>query len=129
MSVFRVILVRIFPHSNWTRKDTPYLSVFSPNAGKWTRITSNTDTFHAVVVISLKPRRRVHKCRMALLKFRKVYWTTTAMTSFYPKRAPPLVFYDKFCENFQSRFFTEYLQLTNSETRQIFRNFLSLIFA
>ena len=25
---------RIFPHSNWIRRDTEYLSVFSPNAGK-----------------------------------------------------------------------------------------------
>ena len=25
---------RIFLHSNWIRRDTPYLSVFSPNAGK-----------------------------------------------------------------------------------------------
>ena len=27
-------LVRIFPYSDWIRRDTPYLSVFSPNAGK-----------------------------------------------------------------------------------------------
>ena len=27
-------LVRIFPHSDWIRRDTPYLSVFSPNTGK-----------------------------------------------------------------------------------------------
>ena len=24
-----------FPHSDWIRRDTLYLSVFSPNAGKW----------------------------------------------------------------------------------------------
>ena len=24
----------IFPHSDWIRRDTPYLSVFSPNSGK-----------------------------------------------------------------------------------------------
>ena len=28
------VLVRIFSHSNWIRRDTPYLSIFSPNAGK-----------------------------------------------------------------------------------------------
>ena len=28
-------LVRIFPHLDWIRRDTPYLSVFSPNAGKF----------------------------------------------------------------------------------------------
>ena len=32
---FGDFLVRIFPHSDWIRKDTPYLSVFSPNAGKY----------------------------------------------------------------------------------------------
>ena len=34
VSVFRVILVRIFLHLDWIRRDTPYLSVFSSNAGK-----------------------------------------------------------------------------------------------
>ena len=28
-------LVRIFPHSDWIRRNTEYLSVFSPNAGKY----------------------------------------------------------------------------------------------
>ena len=34
VSVFRDFLVRIFPHSDWVRRDTSYLFVFSPNAGK-----------------------------------------------------------------------------------------------
>ena len=43
----------IFRHSHWIRRDTLYLSVFSPNAGKKeTRITPNTDTFHAVEAIA-----------------------------------------------------------------------------
>ena len=33
VSIFRVMT--IFSHSDWTRRDTPYLSVFSPNAGKY----------------------------------------------------------------------------------------------
>ena len=36
--VFGVSLVCIFPHSDWIRRDapyTPYLSVFSPNVGKY----------------------------------------------------------------------------------------------
>ena len=41
----------IFPHSDWIRRDTECLSVFSPNAGKMrTRITPNTDTFYAVSI-------------------------------------------------------------------------------
>ena len=35
VSVFGVILVRIFPHSHRKQSDTPYLSVFSRNAGKY----------------------------------------------------------------------------------------------
>ena len=42
-------LVLIFPHSDGIRKDTEYLSVFSPNAGKYGPEKSPyLDTFHAV---------------------------------------------------------------------------------
>ena len=50
VSVFGVILVRIFPHSDLMRRDTPYVSVFSPKCEKIrTRITPNADTFYAVL--------------------------------------------------------------------------------
>ena len=49
-----LFLVRVFPHSGWMRRDTSYLSVFSPNAGKYgTEITSYLGTFHAVSVMKL----------------------------------------------------------------------------
>ena len=35
MSVFGVFVVCIFPHSEWILRDTSYLSVFSPNLGKY----------------------------------------------------------------------------------------------
>ena len=35
VSVFGVFLLRIFPYLGWIRTDTPYLSIFSPNAGKY----------------------------------------------------------------------------------------------
>ena len=35
VSVFGVFLVGIFLHSNWIRRDIPYLSVFSQNARKY----------------------------------------------------------------------------------------------
>ena len=35
VSVFGVFLVRISPHLDWMRRDTPFLFVFSPNAGKY----------------------------------------------------------------------------------------------
>ena len=42
-------LVRIFPHSDGIRKDTSYLSVFSPNPGKYgLEKTPYLDTFHTV---------------------------------------------------------------------------------
>ena len=45
----QLFLVRIFPHSDWMRRDTKYLSVFSPNAGKdGPEITRYLDTFRAV---------------------------------------------------------------------------------
>ena len=41
-------LVRFFPHSDWIRRDTPYLSVFSPNAEKYgPEKTSYLGTLHA----------------------------------------------------------------------------------
>ena len=42
-------LVRIFPHSDWIRRDTSYLSVSSPNARKYRPgKTSYVNTFHTV---------------------------------------------------------------------------------
>ena len=47
-------MVRIFPHSDWIRRDAKYLSVFSPNAGKYgPEITPDLDTFHAVHILYL----------------------------------------------------------------------------
>ena len=45
-----LFLVRIFLYSDWIRRDTEYLSVFSPNTGKCgPEITQYLDTFHAVL--------------------------------------------------------------------------------
>ena len=44
-----VISGSYFPVSDWIRRDTEYLSVFSPNAGKYgPEITPYLDTFHTV---------------------------------------------------------------------------------
>ena len=45
VSVIGVILVRIFPHSDWIRRDTPYLRIQSVCGKMRTRITPNTNTF------------------------------------------------------------------------------------
>ena len=44
-------LVRIYPHSDWIRRDTSYLSVFGPNAGKYgPEKDPYLDTFHTVAM-------------------------------------------------------------------------------
>ena len=44
-------LVHIFPHSDRIRRDTSYLCIFSPNAGKYgPEKTPYLDTFHAVYI-------------------------------------------------------------------------------
>ena len=35
MSVFRAVVVRIYPHPDWIQRDTEHLSVFSSNVGKY----------------------------------------------------------------------------------------------
>ena len=45
----KLFVVRVFPYSNWIRRDTNYLSLFSQNAGKYEpEITPHLDTFQAV---------------------------------------------------------------------------------
>ena len=54
VSIFGAFLVRIFPHSDWIRRDTKYLSVFSPKAEIRNKKNPNTDTFHAVIWLLLR---------------------------------------------------------------------------
>ena len=54
----KFFLVRTFPHSDWIRTDTSYLSVFSPSAGKYgPEKTPYLDTFHGVLV-SVNPEEQ-----------------------------------------------------------------------
>ena len=54
MYVFGVILLCIFQHSDWIPRDTEYLSLFGPNAGKCgPDENSNTDSFYAVKIAIL----------------------------------------------------------------------------
>ena len=46
-------LVRIFPHSDWIRRDTSCFAVFSPNAKKYgPEKTPYLDTFHTVMCVT-----------------------------------------------------------------------------
>ena len=49
--VFGVLLVRIFPHSNWMRRDTQYLSVLSPKSGKYGPENSEYEHFSRSVML------------------------------------------------------------------------------
>ena len=87
VSVFGLFLVRIFLHTDWIRRDTPYLSVLSPNAGKYApEKTPYLDTFHAVIlvhfrltnnryctVISVKLLQKFNVLKSKLWIFAKVY--------------------------------------------------------
>ena len=45
-------LARIFAHSDWIRRDTEYLLLFSPNPGKYgPEKTLYLDTFHEVTAL------------------------------------------------------------------------------
>ena len=75
VSLFGVILVRIFPHSDWIQRDTPYLSVLSPNAGKcgeilrislnWIQMRKNVDQNNFERGHFLRSDGRVHRSNYA----------------------------------------------------------------
>ena len=52
VSTFGVILVLIFSRSDWIRGDTPYLSVFSPNAGKCGKNADQNSSEYGVFLYS-----------------------------------------------------------------------------
>ena len=68
VSVFGAFLVRIFPHSDWIRRDTQYLSVFSPKAGNkdqknseygyFSRSDMVTSSFIPLTIAYFKPCER-----------------------------------------------------------------------
>ena len=63
-----LFLVRVFLHSDWIRKDTEYLSVFSPNAGKCgPEITRYLDTFHSVHTLYLYIIHCINNIRSTIL--------------------------------------------------------------
>ena len=66
MSLFGVILVCIFPNLDWIRKDTKYLSVFSPIAGKYGPENSNYGhCFHAVIHSLMIPlNENIFTCKL-----------------------------------------------------------------
>ena len=75
-------LVLIFPHSDWIRRDTLYVFVFSPNAGKY-RPEKNPylDTFHIVqgsqIYWMISISQYLVKCNLILLWWNfEFVWTS-----------------------------------------------------
>ena len=54
---------RIFPHSEWIRRETKYLSVFSPNAGKCGKNAdqNNSEYGHFIHSVDHNPSNMFHK--------------------------------------------------------------------
>ena len=79
-------LVRIFPHLDWIRWDTLYLSIFSPNAGKCgPEKTLYLYTFHVVTyqvtkMITLSFGKFIHE-RLQLLVICKVKVSVSSTAS------------------------------------------------
>ena len=73
MSVFGVFVVLIFSHSDWIWRDTKYLSVLSPNAGKYgpgkPRIRILFTQWCSRVIMDYKHRLPVVETRATWLNF------------------------------------------------------------
>ena len=71
-------LVRIFPHSDWIRRDTSHLSVFSPNAEKYGLEKSPyLDTFNPVHVprsFQIFPTKSYNQIVWSKVKCIDSYW-------------------------------------------------------
>ena len=62
MSVFGVFIVHIFLHLDWIRRDTLYLSVFSPNAAKYgpEKLQIRTLFTQCILIINFRRSIRVN---------------------------------------------------------------------
>ena len=89
-----VFVVRIFPNSDWIRKDTPYLSIFNPNAGKYgPEKTPYLDTFHVVwrrwfekngkIYRKMKNGKIYRKMKERELISENLVWTLKLLMSIY----------------------------------------------
>ena len=66
VSKYEVFSGRYFPHSDWIRRDTPYLSVFSPSAEKYgPEKTLYLNTFHAVIHLQNRYKSCWHRPQFA----------------------------------------------------------------
>ena len=83
MSTLLLILVCIFPHSDWIRRHTPYLFVFSPNAGKWGPEKLQIPTLFAhylFVCVRLSPGSKSPSTKFQLMNQYRVFrWFYTTL--------------------------------------------------
>ena len=76
--VFGVLLVRIFPHSEWVRRETEYFSVFSPTVGEYgpEKLRIRTLFTKWIMLFSFKKcafekRRQAHVNKKVVTKLRQ----------------------------------------------------------
>ena len=81
--VFGVFLFHIFSHSDWIRRDTLYLSVFSPNAEKYGPEKLRIGTFFMQCITNIKTNNRKEICT----SYRKACNITNTLWVFF-------IFYD-----------------------------------
>ena len=75
VSVFRVFVVCIFSHSDWIWRDTPYLSVFSPNAKKYgSEKTPYYDIFHTSHLLYIQNADYPYIYQLQSLWQNNLYW-------------------------------------------------------
>ena len=89
VSVFGAILVRIFPHLDWIRKYSVSLRIQSGCSKIRTRITPNTNTFHAVstdmdFIITLR-----HRCWSAYINIWGTLSSPTTIVAYVPLSTNP----------------------------------------
>ena len=82
-------LVSIFPHSQWIRRDIPYLSVFNPNAGKYgPEKTPYLDTFRTVIPLNKLILFRRKWCTLIFSGLRETFFIQINYGKYH---VPPLI--------------------------------------
>ena len=72
----------VFPHSHWIRRDTEYLSVFSPNAGKCEKNADQNNPEYGNFLHSVADLKKITgdtKNWIALLGFHEDFFTCTSL--------------------------------------------------
>ena len=104
VSVFGVFLVRIFPHSDWIRRDTEYLLVFSPNVGKYWQEKLRIRTLFTQWTRQARFMYRIHLSAISLQSFPRF----VILVSFYTLWKSQWVYHDHITSTFLKAVFHKF---------------------